>query len=46
MVRHSMGMRSEPGMSCSPLYVLECESLCDSSPGPLDLLLEASNFVD
>ncbi len=36
MVRHCMGMRSEPGMSHSPLYVLEC----DSSPGPLDLLLE------
>ena len=36
MVRHGMDMRSEPGMSRSRLYVLEC----DSSPGPLDLLLE------
>ena len=31
-----MDMRSEPGMSRLRLYVLEC----DSSPGPLDLLLE------
>ena len=36
MVRHGMGMRFEPGMSRSPLYALEY----DSSPGPLDLLLE------
>ena len=36
MVRHGIGMRSETGMSRSPLYVLEC----DSSPGPLDLLLK------
>ena len=36
MVRHGMDMRSEPGMLRSPLYVLEC----DSSPGPLDLLLK------
>ena len=26
MVRHGMGMRSEPGMLHSPLYVLECDS--------------------
>ena len=31
-----MDMRSEPGRSRSPLFVLEC----GSSPGPLDLLLE------
>ena len=37
MVRHGMGMHSEPGMSRSPLYVLEC----DFFPGTLDLLLEA-----
>ena len=35
-VRHGMGMRSEPGMSRLPLYVLKC----DFSPQPLDLLLE------
>ena len=29
MVKHGMDMCSEPGMSRSPLYVLEC----DSSPG-------------
>ena len=28
MVRQGMGLRSEPGMLRSPLYVLECDSSC------------------